>query len=61
LDDLLVVLRVALSLAAVLGLLWYLQRRFSRQASRSSSRRRAAETITVLGRQGLGAKAQRTG
>lgn len=57
-DDLLVVLRVALSLAAVLGLLWYLQRRFSRQASRSSSRRRAAETITVLGRQGLGAKAQ---
>lgn len=53
-DDLLVVLRVALSLAAVLGLLWYLQRRFSRQ----SSRRRDAETITVLGRQGLGAKAQ---
>jgi len=38
----------------VLGLLWYLQRRFSR----SSTRRREAETITVLGRQGLGAKAQ---
>ncbi|WP_426184707.1 FliO/MopB family protein [Microbacterium sp. TWP3-1-2b2] len=53
-DDLLVVLRVALSLAAVLGLLWYLQRRFSRQ----SSRKRDAEAITVLGRQGLGAKAQ---
>ncbi|GGD75142.1 flagellar biosynthetic protein FliO [Microbacterium murale] len=38
----------------MLGLLWYLQRRFSR----TSTRRREAETITVLGRQGLGAKAQ---
>lgn len=47
-------LRVALSLAAVLGLLWFLQRRFARTAAR----RRDAETITVLGRQGLGTKAQ---
>lgn len=38
----------------MLGLLWFLQRRFSR----TSTRRREAETITVLGRQGLGAKAQ---
>jgi len=38
----------------VLGLLWYLQRRFSRGASR----RRDAQPITVLGRQSLGSKAQ---
>ncbi|MEJ1921902.1 FliO/MopB family protein [Microbacterium sp. KHB019] len=38
----------------MLGLLWYLQRRFSRGASR----RRDAQPITVLGRQNLGSKAQ---
>ncbi|CAH0213344.1 flagellar biosynthetic protein FliO [Microbacterium sp. Bi121] len=38
----------------MLGLLWYLQRRFSRGASR----RRDAQPITVLGRQSLGSKAQ---
>ena len=47
-------LRVALSLAAVLGLLWFLQRRVSRTAAR----RRDGEAITVLGRQGVGPKAQ---
>nr|WP_268234288.1 flagellar biosynthetic protein FliO [Microbacterium aerolatum] len=47
-------MRVALSLAAVLGLLWFLQRRFARK----TTRRRDAEAITVLGRQNLGAKAQ---
>ncbi|WP_337004373.1 MULTISPECIES: FliO/MopB family protein [unclassified Microbacterium] len=47
-------LRVALSLAAVLGLLWFLQRRVSRTAAR----RRDGEAITVLGRQGVGSKAQ---
>jgi flagellar protein FliO/FliZ len=38
----------------VLGLLWYLQRRVARRGSR----RREADAITVLGRQGLGSKAQ---
>lgn len=47
-------LRVALSLAAVLGLLWFLQRRVARTAAR----RRDGEAITVLGRQGVGPKAQ---
>lgn len=47
-------LRVAVSLAAVLGLLWFLHRRLSR----STSRTREPQAITVLGRQGVGAKAQ---
>ncbi|RUQ03754.1 flagellar biosynthetic protein FliO [Microbacterium sp. HSID17254] len=47
-------LRVGLSLAAVLGLLWFLQRR----VSKTQARRRDAEAITVLGRQGIGPKAQ---
>lgn len=47
-------LRVAVSLAAVLGLLWFLHRRISR----STNRTREQQAITVLGRQGVGAKAQ---
>ncbi|MFB7250961.1 FliO/MopB family protein [Microbacterium sp. NPDC056234] len=47
-------LRVAVSLAAVLGLLWFLHRRISR----STNRTREPQAITVLGRQGVGAKAQ---
>ncbi|MEU4016743.1 flagellar biosynthetic protein FliO [Microbacterium sp. NPDC028030] len=43
-----------LSLAAVLGVLWYLQRR----VARTQARRRDGEAITVLGRQGVGPKAQ---
>jgi flagellar protein FliO/FliZ len=43
-----------LSLAAVLGVLWFL----SRQVARTQARRRDGETITVLGRQGVGPKAQ---
>ncbi|MEZ7754244.1 flagellar biosynthetic protein FliO [Microbacterium paraoxydans] len=43
-----------MSLAAVLGLLWFLQRR----VSKTQARRRDAEAITVLGRQGIGPKAQ---
>ncbi|PRB16060.1 flagellar biosynthetic protein FliO [Microbacterium sp. MYb62] len=43
-----------LSLAAVLGVLWYLQRR----VARTQARRRDSEAITVLGRQGVGPKAQ---
>ncbi|TFD80768.1 flagellar biosynthetic protein FliO [Cryobacterium fucosi] len=52
-DTLLVALRVALSLAAVLGLLWALQRRLIR-GSRAT---RSQNTVTVVGRQGLGQKA----
>lgn len=43
-----------LSLAAVLGALWFLQRR----VARTQARRRDSEAITVLGRQGVGPKAQ---
>ena len=43
-----------MSLAAVLGVLWYLHRRLARR----TAGRRAEKTITVLGRQALGAKAQ---
>ncbi|WP_235940673.1 flagellar biosynthetic protein FliO [Paramicrobacterium fandaimingii] len=52
-DGLLLTLRVVVSLAAVLGVLWYVQRRLSR----GSGRRKASEPITVLGRQSLGQKA----
>lgn len=51
-DTLVVALRVVLSLAVVLGLLWVLQRRLSR-----GSGGRAANIVTVVGRQGLGQKA----
>lgn len=53
-DELLLLLRVAVSLAAVLGLLWFLQRRLTRRTQRSHD----AEVITVLGRRGVGSKAQ---
>jgi flagellar protein FliO/FliZ len=51
-DTVFLVLRVALSLAAVLGILWYAQRRISR-----GTRAKQGKTITVVGRQGVGAKA----
>ena len=51
-DTVVVALRVLLSLAVVLGLLWVLQRRLSR-----GSGSRAANVVTVVGRQGLGQKA----
>src|SRR5512133_2801827 len=51
-DTVVVALRVILSLAVVLGLLWVLQRRLSR-----GSGSRAANVVTVVGRQGLGQKA----
>lgn len=54
LDELLLLLRVALSLAAVLGLLWYLQRRVGK---RMQQRREGVE-ITVVARRALGGKAQ---
>jgi flagellar protein FliO/FliZ len=51
-DTVVVALRVVLSLAVVLGLLWVLQRRLSR-----GSGARSADVVTVVGRQGLGQKA----
>jgi flagellar protein FliO/FliZ len=56
LDDLLLALRVAVSLAAVLGALWYLQRRLTRGGA--LARRRRDEGIAVVARQALGGKAQ---
>lgn len=44
-----------MSLAAVLGVLWLLQRRLSRAPAR---RREPAEAIRIIGRQSLGAKAR---
>jgi flagellar protein FliO/FliZ len=51
-DTVVVALRVVLSLAVVLGLLWVLQRRLSR-----GSATRSANVVTIVGRQGLGQKA----
>ncbi|MGO4690005.1 FliO/MopB family protein [Glaciibacter sp. 2TAF33] len=52
-DTFLVAVRVALSLAVVLGLLWYVQRR----VTRGSTAKRNASLVTVVGRQGIGQKA----
>ena len=51
-DELFLALRVILSLAAVLGVIWYAQRKISK-----GSRAKQGKTITVVGRQGVGAKA----
>ena len=51
-DTVFLALRVLLSLAAVLGVIWYAQRRLSR-----GSRSKAGQTISIVGRQGIGAKA----
>ena len=52
-ETLLLVARVGLSLAAVLGLLWWVSRRM--QAS-TALRRRRREALVVVGRQQLGGK-----
>ncbi|TFD35570.1 flagellar biosynthetic protein FliO [Cryobacterium sp. TMT1-19] len=52
-DTILVALRVALSLAAVLGLLWVLQRKLTK----GSLGGRIPNLVTVVGRQGVGQKA----
>ena len=52
-DTVFVALRVVLSLAVVLGLLWYVQRRVTGR----SGAQRAASLVTVVGRQGIGQKA----
>lgn len=51
-DTLTLALRVVLSLAAVLGLLWYAQRRLNRPRGQS----RAGDPLTVVARRGLGQK-----
>ncbi|QTE29882.1 FliO/MopB family protein [Pengzhenrongella sicca] len=50
-DSLVLGLRVALSLAAVLGLIWYLGRRV---AGTSGARKQRSMPLTVIGRQSLG-------
>lgn len=61
-DDLLLGLRVAVSLAAVLGALWFLQRRLTKGAGAAGRTRRGlgrrGEGIQVVSRQGIGPKAQ---
>ncbi|WP_104194821.1 flagellar biosynthetic protein FliO [Cryobacterium sp. M25] len=52
-DTILVALRVALSLVAVLGLLWVLQRKLTK----GSLGGRIPNLVTVVGRQGVGQKA----
>ena len=52
-DTLFTALRVAVSLALIIGLLWYVQRR-SAKWTRGKSRR----PITVIGRQSLGGKSR---
>jgi flagellar protein FliO/FliZ len=52
-DTVFVALRVVLSLAAVLALLWYAQRRISRGKAKG----KAADLVSVVGRQGIGLKA----
>lgn len=50
-DTLILAARVGLSLAAVLGLMWWLSRRMQ---SSTLMRRRRRENLTILGRQQLG-------
>jgi flagellar protein FliO/FliZ len=52
-ETVVVALRVALSLGVVFGLLWFIHRRLTR----GGKLRAAATPITVLGKQGIGAKA----
>ncbi|MBX3099286.1 MAG: flagellar biosynthetic protein FliO [Salinibacterium sp.] len=51
-DTLFLALRVVLSLAAVLGVIWYAQRKIGK-----GNRAKQGKAITVVGRQGVGAKA----
>lgn len=52
-DSLILGLRVVVALGAVLGLMWYLQRRLGK----GTGRRRADRALTVISRQSLGQKA----
>ncbi|MBE1514395.1 FliO/MopB family protein [Nesterenkonia halotolerans] len=50
-DGFFLILRVAVSLAAVLGLIWFINRRWSGRATSAS-----AHAVTMIGRQALGQK-----
>ncbi|QNE36274.1 flagellar biosynthetic protein FliO [Leifsonia shinshuensis] len=52
-DTLFTALRVAVSLALIIGLIWFVQRR-----SAKWSRKRSKRPITVIGRQSLGGKSR---
>lgn len=52
-DSLILGLRVLVALGAVLGLMWFLQRRLGK----GPGRRRATRTVTVVSRHGIGQKA----
>ncbi|MEN2741496.1 flagellar biosynthetic protein FliO [Microbacterium sp. X-17] len=52
-DTLFTALRVAVSLALIIGLIWFVQRR-----SAKWSRKRTKRPITVIGRQSLGGKSR---
>jgi flagellar biosynthetic protein FliO len=53
-DTVFTALRVAVSLGAVLGLIWYLRKRIATSAPRGGKR---AKAVNVVGKQGIGAKA----
>jgi flagellar protein FliO/FliZ len=53
-DAVLTMLRVVVSLAAVLGVIWYLHRRVTRRQLRTKKK---ANPVTVVGKQGIAAKA----
>ena len=53
-DAVLTMLRVVVSLAAVLGVIWYLHRRVSRRQLRTKKK---TNPVTVVGKQGIAAKA----
>lgn len=52
-DEVFLALRVVVSLGAVLGVIWYIQRRISR----GSRAKQSKKAINVIGRQAVGAKA----
>jgi flagellar protein FliO/FliZ len=54
-DSLILGLRVLVALGAVLGLMWFLQRRIG--AAKGRGRRRAGRTLNVVSRQSVGQKA----
>lgn len=54
-DTLILGLRVLVALGAVLGLMWFLQRRIG--AAKGSGRRSAGRTLSVVSRQSVGQKA----
>ncbi|MGN7800142.1 flagellar biosynthetic protein FliO [Leifsonia sp. 22587] len=54
-ETLFIALRVLVVLGVIVALLWFVQRRVSK--GRTTARRRRGNAVTVVGRQGIGAKA----